>query len=89
MTYAAYDEDDYLGDVASIGGWTSFFDWAHEHGDAVADLVDSGYTRNPEALADQLKNIWAIDPAVESIRRNLLEIARKAKGILIVTDGVG
>ena len=89
MTFAAYDAEGYLGDVASIGGWTAFAKWAAQQGDELARLARQGSSTDPTRLAVQLNSLQAPDPDVDSVRVGLLALANKADEILIISEGEG
>ena len=87
MTFAAYDSNGYLGDVASIGGWTAFVKWAAQQDDELARLARQGSSTDPIRLAVQLNSLSAPDPDVESVRAGLFALAQKAEELLIISEG--
>ena len=87
MTFAAYDANGYLGDAASIGGWTAFAKWATLQGDELSRLIRQGSSTDPTRLAVQLNSLSAPDPDVESVRVGLFALAQKAEEILIISEG--
>lgn len=90
MSYIALDVNVYLGDVASLGGWAEFANWARTLAagrPALEALLDNGWAEAPGLIAD-LEAVTATGDA-ESTRLVLLALARKADEILIITDGVG
>lgn len=90
MSYYAYDSNGYLGDVASGTGWQEFCEWAQNQSGPVATFVEHGSTDDPVALADALDELVVVgDADTEGIRKNLVTIAERANGVLIVSDGVG
>ena len=89
MTFSAYDSNGYLGDVASIGGWTAFAKWAAPQGYDVTELIRQGHSADPRAVALQLNGMHSEDPDVESVRKTLFDLAQKAEELLIVSEGEG
>lgn len=89
MTFSAYDSNGYLGDVASIGGWTAFAKWAGDRSGALTSLVRTGASENLSRLIAEMGVLYAPDPDVESVRKGLLALAQKAQEILIVSEGEG
>jgi len=89
MSLYAYDENGFIGDAASLNGWDAFFGWVTQFKKTECNqLIIEGYTDNPKVLASELAMLKAIDPDVESVRKNLEELAGKAEGVLIISDGV-
>ena len=87
MTYYAHDQSQYIGDVASIAGWDAFTSWARAQGGELQMLADNGISENTDQLVKQLESAKKpTDADVESIRANLLVLARKAVGVLVITE---
>ena len=89
MSFYAYDANGYLGDVASIGGWTAFGEWAMPKGGEVLRLIRQGTSTDLARLSDQLSDLYSPDSDVESVRVELLGLVRKAEELLIITEGEG
>jgi hypothetical protein len=89
MSYYAYDArepDGYLGDAASISGWSKFAAWAETAGGEIAKLASEGYSEDPATLAKELAAAKADDVDAESVRANLADLAAKAQDCFIVSD---
>jgi len=88
MSYVARDVNGYLGDVASLGGWATFAEWAalQTGRPALAALLEEGWADAALLLADL--EAKAAPGDAESTRAVLAVLARKAEDILLVTDGV-
>jgi hypothetical protein len=92
--HALVDDVDY-GQVATVKGWSDFFDWAdlqkyHE----LAHIVHHGYATRLLELAECIDSALEESPAppdVESVARGIEEICRANPDadILIISDGVG
>ena len=89
MTYAVYDANGYLGDVASGGGWAAFVAWGMLQGPAVRAFVTKGSTESPLELAAELAAGPVMGGENEVVRVGVLTFAKQADAVLIVTDGVG
>jgi hypothetical protein len=88
VSYYAVDANDYIDDVASVGGWHDFVVWADEQdSDVLRQFVETGVSDDPAELADELSALSADDPSVEDVLRGLEKCARAADEILIVSDG--
>ncbi len=90
MSYCLYDPvgTQYLGDLASIGGWADFKNWAMKQPvSAVSKFVLRGATSDPQALATALHAMRAEDPNVESVRQQLAFLADKAVNALVLSNG--
>lgn len=88
MSLCAYDVNGYVGEVASLGGWRELAVWARSVGGALRDLVDTGFTTDPGALAAKLDAQTVLDATIDATRKNLAHIARYAQEVLIISDGV-
>jgi hypothetical protein len=88
MGYNAYDMDDFLGQVASNGGWYSWAAWARGQGGALAELADKGCTEDIPALIEALTDKHPTDKGDRSVHAEILVAAKKAAGIFIVSDGL-
>lgn len=86
MSFYLADANGYIRDIASIGGWRGFIEWAPDDG-PIRDFIEQGETHDPESLATALSMEQADRLATDSIRRDLIEAARAADEILILSDG--
>jgi hypothetical protein len=80
------DANGYMGDIASLGGWRNFSEWAPADG-PIAHFIRDGYAEEPEKLKAALEALKAERPGVESIRRELAAYAGRADAVLILSDG--
>ncbi len=85
MSYCAYDNSGFLGDVASISGWRDFTN-ATRTKPALQFFITKGYTDDPQALSKALA-FEISNESADSVRANLAAIAAKADGTLLITDG--
>jgi len=85
MSYYAYDSDGYLGQVASVNGWSIMRVALLRAGKASRELVEDGWTDDVEALRKETSTDGLLKP--------LHSVVRSAVDIVIVTDnpnaGVG
>lgn len=88
MSYYGYDKKGYVGDVASIGGYSDFLGWASELGGEIGVLCSDGCSNHPKRLAKELESLRADDPSAESVRKNIAKLAAKSKGVFYVGDGM-
>ncbi|HID78539.1 MAG TPA: hypothetical protein EYP56_21425 [Planctomycetaceae bacterium] len=75
MTYSLFGDGEYLTDVATISGWSSYADWIEKTHDPSSELVrfvEHGCSDRPRELARELakvrprqKNLLAIHEAFE------------------------
>jgi hypothetical protein len=89
MSYIARDVNGYLGDVASLGGWATFVQWARTQPKLLmlAVLLRDGWAPAAGLVADLSAGVAPGD--ADSTRKELLALAQRAEDVLIVTDGVG
>ena len=88
MSWYGYDENGFVGDVASIGGWNDFCAWARDKGGQLATLANDGVSTDLAMLASELeKAAPAPRGDIESVRLNVVRLAGKAQGLLIISDG--
>lgn len=87
MTYYAYDAHGYIGDLASGPGWHKFTAWALAQGGELAALATSGESTHLDQLAAEAAEEPAGNPSDDSIRENLIALARTADEVLIVSSG--
>lgn len=86
MSYYAADANGYLDDVASVGGMRDFRNWAKTQEPVIRQFVERGSTEQITELADALEAAKA-EGSVASTRNNLVEQARKAQEVFILSDG--
>ena len=84
--YGLFDSTGDLGDFANISGLRDFHAWAATQHPLIANFARDGFTKDPESLAKVLRSTMAPENA-ETMRRDLLAAAEKAKDVLIVSDG--
>lgn len=96
MTISAYyDEDRYAGDIASLGGWSEFREWAPPEKSELAAFCDQGWSSDLDALAEQLRAAMELQPPSDSVRdvsEELLRIiAERPEDVdsLYIGDGIG
>lgn len=87
VSYYAYDVHGYVGDLASGPGWHKFVAWASAQGGQLAQLANSGKVTQLNTLAAEAARAHAGDASNDSIRANLIALARTADEVLIVSDG--
>jgi hypothetical protein len=89
MSYYAWDEDGCVDQVGSAMGWLRFMDWMDEQGGVIAEFSARCIAEGPEIddLEAALRKATCDEPDLESIRLNLVEVASKAKGVLMISDG--
>src|SRR3990167_2402288 len=96
MSYYAYDINGYVGDVASIGGWSEVVNTLSLSGrTALQSLAYHGYTVDMDDAAQDLTEMLdnhrssktPLESSVEMSLVNLVSLLRQAKGTLIVNDG--
>jgi hypothetical protein len=89
MSFAAYDVNGYLGDVASGGGLAAFRRWAKTQPNrpALAAFLTDGHAVPFELAADLRTVMTTGEP--ESTRQLLLKYTDLAVDVLILSDGVG
>jgi len=89
MAYDWYDANGYVAPGPSIGGWRD----ARRvlRGEASAELIETGATERLEALAEEVEAALTRtdDPEVIETLAALLEAARRAETVLILSDEVG
>ena len=84
MSFQAFDVRGFLGDVGTAHGWAELAEALRRTGvPSVTEFANNGYTEHPQKLALALGTV----PDVEGLS-NLRELALKAAGVLIVSDGV-
>ena len=88
MSYYAYDLKGYVGDAASNGGWYRFAKWLREQpeGSEMRFLGEEGCCDEPATLAKELKAAHLDDVSDESLRKNFIDLASKANGILVISN---
>ena len=88
MSLYAYDENGFIGDAASLNGWDAFFGWVTQFKKTECNqLVIEGFSDNPKTLSSELAMLKAVDPDIESVRKNIEQLAGKAVGVLIISEG--
>ena len=94
MSYDLYSGEamDYIGPVASSGGWSAVLEAVKDAGAEADDLLDSGVSANPRKAAEQLQE-WLDKEAGEKVVRstveNLCKLLGQAKDLAVISDGVG
>jgi hypothetical protein len=90
MSYYLYDSRGFVADGPSIQGWEDFVRWVESEPavDHVDEFIETGSVENLSAFIDELSTTMALG-SVERTRRAILEAARKAEDILILSNGVG
>lgn len=89
MSYIAYDANGYLGEVASITGWSDFIAWGELQGGEIAKLSHDGISSKPTALAKEIANRMPLgDDSAEEVRAALETLTAKAQGFIAISDGV-
>lgn len=86
MSLSLYDWNGYVEDLGSANGYSAFADWAATK-EGLAQFALDGYTEDLPGLIEALENNLPDDADIESTRLVVLEAAKKAEGILIVSDG--
>ena len=89
MSLSVYDCEGFVADVASNAGWSKYAAWARGQGGALADLAKDGWSEEVEPLQKQMGATTPTEPDLASVHAALLAAARKADGVVVVTDGVG
>jgi hypothetical protein len=85
MGYYLYDVNGYVADGPSIQGLEDFARWARG---AIRAFIEEGRTVDVSVLVKALAGARAVG-SVESTRIALLAAARKAEGVLILSDWSG
>jgi hypothetical protein len=87
--YYLYDANGYLSDAATISGWGRFARWAlRQRLPELRRFVYDGASDHPRTLAAELESV-RIDGELDVVRRIVLEAAKRADSVLILTDGAG
>ena len=92
--YAFIDGED-CGQVATVKGWSDFFEWAdRQRYEELAHLIYHGYALNLELLADCIDTAMQDEmpsPDVADIARGIEALCREHadKDVIIVSDGDG
>lgn len=92
MTYQVYDVNGYVGDAATIYGWSLFCKAAvRSRLPELINLAKHGYTENIRKLRHALGRMdlhVKLTGDQEAIRAALLKAAKKARLIFIISDGI-
>ena len=92
MTLHAYDINGYVGDVGTNTGWDDLASALREsHATDLRSFAQFGYTEDPRTFAQYLREVGertTLPPEMRSSWDNLLGVAQRAEGILIVSNGV-
>lgn len=89
MTMYAFDSEGYIGDVATAKGWADLAELLRAKGnDLLQAFADDGHSVDPQALSETLSQLDGLPDDLSSITNQLVELARSAKDVLIVSDGV-
>ncbi len=92
MTYSLYGEDDWVGPLASIGGWHDVVEVVAKERSSLKGFVDEGYTENPAQLRADIAAFLRAHPRlrddVHSTLANLGKTLKKTKLIAIVSDSL-
>jgi hypothetical protein len=86
VSYYLYDSRGYVADGPSIMGWEDFVAWAPA---SVQPFIEAGHTTDLDALITALESMTTSDPNVDSTRVAILDAARQAEDVLILSDGMG
>lgn len=89
MTYCICDQDGYVGDLATTQGLWSLYESIKNIGPVSKAFVAEGNTENIDGLIAELKGVTNPDKDINSTILNLVNLAGKSIGIMIVTDGAG
>ena len=92
MTYSLYDEDDWVGPLASIGGWQDVVEAVAKDASSLRSFVDRGYTEDPAQLRTDIGAFLKAHPRlrddVRSTLTNLRGLLRMTRSIAIVSDSL-
>jgi phage baseplate assembly protein W len=87
MSYYLYDISGYIGEGPSVGGMDDFANWAESSKyKAMQEFIETGQTDKIKELIEDLETSRATG-TVEQTRVEILKIAKKARGVLILSDG--
>jgi len=86
MTLYIYDQNGYVGDLASQNGYNEMVSFI---ADKVPQLFDDGYHDNPAEVVKALEGVSSSNQDINATIDNLRELAKKCKGSILITDGVG
>lgn len=88
MSYALYDEDGFVGDVATVGGLRELRTVAFEQGnDAVVGLFEMGAAFLTDELIDGLKLLKPRKATVKKTLENLIRLVDKSDLLVIISGG--
>ena len=87
MSYDLYDSRGYVSYGPTISGMRDFRKWARPH-PIINKFVEHGWTTQLPEFITALSNVKARASSPEAVRRMLLRGAKRAKDILILSDGV-
>ena len=81
-----YDVNGEVGQGPTTTGWSDFTAWAAEqHLTHTCKFFEHGETSDMTAIAKELSPLTAAKPDVEEVRASLLDAAKKAKRVLILS----
>lgn len=91
MTYYIYDEDGYVGDLASGGGLEQLQDFIDLTGGHYLRqlFIQGSASKSPEIEREISALPEPADPDVSSSLVTLKKLVAKCNSVIIITDGVG
>jgi hypothetical protein len=75
MTYSLYGEDDWVGPLASIGGWHDVMEAVAKDRSSLKSFVNQGYTEDPAQLRVDIAAFLKAHPRMrEDVRSTLANL---------------
>lgn len=87
MSYYLYDDDGYVGDVASIGGWGALVHAAEGSNQSLDAFFETGVTSDTGAVRNALLHLNLPAGDVASTRDNLAHLMLLARGDVVLSEG--
>lgn len=89
MSYAAYIDGEYVGDIATNRGWADFLSWSERSdSDDVHELANTGtFSGDFDSLTEDLMSANK-NTSAGSVAHGLAELL-SGSGTLVISDGIG
>ena len=89
MGFALFDDEGYVADVATSGGWAEFAEDGAGTGSELDSFINDGWSENLDTLRADLAKVETSSADTEDVLKGLKEAVDHAKGFVILSDGVG